>query len=159
MIAVLLSLCSQAQILSGGTATPAASSAKAGNISYAYRIGYMGSARVSTLAKPTAEQQNAFGQISEPQNEYTALPTAVRAYPNPFTEEIRVVFPLKKNAGMPTIQLIDNCGRLLESECQYSEKDGQKGTAIIKAANLSSGKYIIRIITGGCVYAVNAIKI
>lgn len=155
LILMLIPLCSQAQKLSGATATPAANTAKAGNLSCAFRIGYIGSARISTLSKPSAEQPSANGEASA---QYQDIPMAVKAYPNPFVDEIRISFPIKDNAGQPTIQLIDNTGKVTEAAYRYSAS-GKRGTAIIDAASISSGKYIIRILTGGCIYAVNAIKI
>ncbi len=155
LILSLLPLCSQAQKLSGASATPAANMAKAGDIRCAYRIGYIGSAKVSTMAKPDTEQPNAWNEASA---QYQDIPMAVKAFPNPFVDEIRISFPIKDDAGLPTIQLIDNTGKTAGAAYRYSAS-GKRGTATIDAAGISSGKYIIRIITGGCVYAVNAIKI
>lgn len=155
ILAMALPLCSQAQTMSGGTATPAASTVKAGPLQYTYRIGQMGSAVVSRTrligpgnSEPIKPYQP--GDIN-PAN------IQVTAYPNPFTNEIRISFPIKEQAGNPIIQIIDNTGKVAEAQFQYTD-DGSKGQAILKADNLGYGKYIIRILTGGCIYAVSAIK-
>ncbi len=147
----------RAQTLTLGAATPSAISAEAGGLRYSGRIGYTGCARVSKLVLPEPGTSNP----TQPGNTGDTGPSGISAsaYPTPFADEIRISFPIKEQAGRPIVQIIDNAGRAANGEIiQYSES-GRRGLAILSAANLPSGKYIIRILTGGCIYAISAIKI
>lgn len=155
ILAMALPLCSNAQTMSGGTATPAASTVKAGTLQYTYRIGYMGSAKVSKINLNDGPQGNPFKPYQPADINTDNI--KVSAYPNPFIDEIKISFPIKEQAGNPIIQIIDNTGRMAQAEYQYTE-NGHKGMATLKAGDLANGKYIIRILTGGCIYAVSAIK-
>ncbi len=157
LLALAIPSGARAQTLTLGAATPSASSTEAGGLRYSGRIGYTGCAKVSKLVIGNPSQDN---QHQTPETgDISPNGISASAYPNPFADEIRITFPVKEQAGRPIIQIIDNAGRAANSEItQYSES-GRRATATISAAGLPSGKYIIRILTGGCIYAVSAIKI
>lgn len=154
VLAALMPLGARAQNLTMGAATPSASSAVAGGLRYTARIGYTGCAKVSKI---TLQQPQDPFQLKD-NNDIDPSGISASAYPNPFADEIRITFPIKEQAGIPVIQLIDNTGKSAEPQFEYSE-NGRRGQAILRADRLPSGKYIIRILTGGCIYAVSAIKI
>lgn len=146
-----LSINSAAQSISASGTTPAANTARCHNVSVSYMIGHLGSG-VIRVDKPINTE-------STPQKgELKAAKIEIQAYPNPFTEAITVRFNYSSDAPRPAIQLIDNTGRIVETESQFSVSDG-KARIWIPGYNIPQGQYIIRITTGGSSFAVSAIKI
>lgn len=76
------------------------------------------------------------------------------AYPNPFTEEIKITFPFELSE-MPVIQFADMTGRVFNCENIHRDTDG----FYVNAQNLKPGHYIIRVLSGKNVYTLKVVKL
>ncbi|MBQ5453682.1 MAG: T9SS type A sorting domain-containing protein [Bacteroidales bacterium] len=76
------------------------------------------------------------------------------AYPNPFTEKIKISFPFELSET-PVIQFADMTGRVFNSEDVYRDTDG----FYVSVPNLSPGHYVIRVLSGKNVYTLKVVKL
>lgn len=129
--------------------TPLGNCVKKGGCSVSYSIGMMGHAVVTR--KP--------GVATPVEPEIRPEDIKLTAYPNPFTDEIRIVFPMSASPSKaPAVQVIDNSGKIESADAEYFNHDGQ-GEIVLSGHGLRQGHYIIRIACGSNVFAVKAIKL
>jgi len=76
------------------------------------------------------------------------------AYPNPFTEKIKITFPFELSET-PVIQFTDMTGRIFNCENIFRDTDG----FYVNAQTLNPGLYIIRVLSGKNVYTLKVVKL
>jgi hypothetical protein len=143
----------KAQSISLGHTTPAANSMRTGGLSYTYSIGKMG--RIITAPK-NDDAPSTGDKAASSGAKPTARAITVKAYPNPFVQQLIIKPDTPFADDNAQIQIIDSKGKLIAT-MQTGTSDADELT--IDAAHLAPGKYIIKIITKNCIYTATAIKI
>ncbi len=139
-----------AQSIAIGTTTPAANTASVGGLSYSYSIGRITNIVISN------EQAAALNQNKTRQDTNKRSKISVTAYPNPFTDYLKIKSDDPAALGQDTrIQIIDSKG----STTYEQRATGDSGEITINATFLVPGAYVIKITNGNGTCAVHAIKI
>ncbi|MBQ3658489.1 MAG: T9SS type A sorting domain-containing protein [Bacteroidales bacterium] len=118
--------------------SPVAGSVKTDGKNFSFRISDSGNFTMKKAPKPQKEDKI----------------IKLSAYPNPFTDKIKISFPFEFQET-PVIQFADMTGRVFNCENIYRETDG----LYIYAENLKPGHYVIRVMSGKNVYTLKVVKL